>query len=117
MRRLVTALAPFGAALSLTVAAPTNASAAIHFYVYSNPSSNRAELINVVDRVAGQGEHQTGHCKNVRGGRDFYNDSGHTIRIYTLADCAQGVGHAYREIPAGEHRSNMNHGFQSVRVF
>ncbi|WP_275127076.1 hypothetical protein [Streptomyces sp. UNOC14_S4] len=39
MRRLVTALAPLAAALSLTVAAPTSASATIHFYVYSHPAA------------------------------------------------------------------------------
>ncbi|MFJ8388872.1 hypothetical protein ACIQ9Q_30950 [Streptomyces sp. NPDC094438] len=71
------------------VASPASASSHIHFYAFENPTRPRkTTVIDGVDGYATNSEHQTGECKNVRIGRDFFNESGRTVQVFRVANCA-----------------------------
>ncbi len=95
------------------LAGPALAGPHIHFYTFEVPgNSGRAKVIDVVKGAATANQHQIGECKNIRIGRDFFNESGRIVQLFRSANCRGLPAH---ELENGEQVTNSN-GFQSVLV-
>ncbi|MFI1676439.1 hypothetical protein [Streptomyces sp. NPDC020607] len=113
MKRRYTALASLATVLALVAAVPASAAPRTHFYAFENPTRpTKSRTVDVVENNASPSEHQTGTCKNIRIGRDFYNESGRTVQLFKVANCA---GYPDYQLGDGEELIN-GPGLQSVFI-
>ncbi|MFE7563473.1 hypothetical protein [Kitasatospora sp. NPDC057500] len=92
---------------------PTAADSHTRFYVYEDPQQpTRTRTVDVVTRISDPSQHKVGDCKNVWMGRDFYNETGHTVLLFRQPGA---TGDPDLQLLDGEEIVNTT-GFQSVCV-
>ncbi|KPC78298.1 hypothetical protein ADL27_48485 [Streptomyces sp. NRRL F-6602] len=100
-------------AFVLAAAVPATAGTSIHFYTFENPARpTKTRTIDVVGNNATANEHQIGTCKNIKVGRDFYNESGRIVQLHRRVNCADSNP---TQLADGE-QIHASDGFQSVIV-